>query len=122
VTKALDEKQLAQRKANLEKLPEIAYTIEPASGRLIVVKSGETGYWPYRDPKTRQFVEGREAVVVMHRLNAQAGVTWQQRESMTLGSIFGFHAPGADVDHYTGEDPFLTDPDRYVYPKPAKAV
>lgn len=34
------------------------------------------------------------------RLNAQAGVTDAQIEAMQVGSMFGWHVPGADPDQY----------------------
>lgn len=35
-------------------------------------------------------------------LNAQRGVTAAQREAMLMGSLFGWHVPGADPKHWEG--------------------
>lgn len=81
--------QLSQ---NLAKLPDLCYSVSLIDGITIVLKKGETGYYD-----TGYGVQGEDAV---NRLNERLGVTRQQRAAMELGSIAGFHAPGANPDMY----------------------
>ncbi len=69
-------------------LPEIAYvdnTLNKSSGAspVIAIKRGESGYYPIF------------TTLSADELNKQAGVTEAQREAMHLGSMVGWHAPGA---------------------------
>ncbi len=84
--------QLSQ---NLAKLPETCYSVSLIDETTIVLKRGETGYY-----ETGYGVQGEDAV---NSLNARMGVSRQQRAAMELGSMVGFHAPGANPDMY-GED------------------
>ncbi len=69
-------------------LPEIAY-IDNAwdksqgASPVIAVKRGESGYYPIF------------TTLSADQLNAQSGVSTAQREAMHLGSMVGWHAPGA---------------------------
>ena len=70
--------------------PEMAACILPADGSIVLVKRGEVGYWPapmfHDDP------------VEADRYNERHGVTPAMRESMQMGSCFGWHVPGANPD------------------------
>ena len=82
--------------ANLAKLPEVAYVKNTGAGRIcydteapvIAVKRGEYGYHPIHTTATAD------------ELNERRGVTPAMREAMLVGSMFGWHVPGADPDTY----------------------
>ncbi|AXQ68409.1 hypothetical protein HOT99_gp208 [Caulobacter phage CcrBL10] len=80
------------RQINLAALPDLCYAVSPADGTTVVLKKDETGYYP-----TGYGVQGQD---VVDSLNERMGVTKQQRAAMEFGSIAGFHAPGASIDHY----------------------
>lgn len=69
-------------------LPEIAYIDNrsdksPGATPVIAVKRGEPGYYPIPTALTAD------------DLNTAAGVTPAQREAMHVGSLLGWHVPGA---------------------------
>ena len=70
--------------AVLDDLPPICALTCLETSQVILVKKGETGYWPA--PVWLQPDEW----------NAEQGITPEQVEAMRFGSLFGFHVPGAD--------------------------
>lgn len=79
-------------------LPDICYTTLNTTGELILVKRGETGYWPTEGYATNEMFPTFDAVADL--LNEKRGVTKAQRAAMTAGSIFGFDVPAADPARY----------------------
>lgn len=78
--------------ANLEKLPEFCYAPDMLRpGKLIVIKRGDSGY--YRSPYA--------GTAEMH--NQRLGVTPEQMEAMVMGSMVGWHVPGANPDTWIGK-------------------
>ena len=84
--------------SNIAALPETAYAIEPSTGNTVIVKRGDTGFYD-----TGYGAQGVEAV---KRLNERMGVTPAQAAAMEFGSMFGFHAPGANPDAYDEDGRF----------------
>jgi hypothetical protein len=78
--------------ANLAKLPPRCYAQSVFDG-VIEIKRGVAGY-TRRVSITPGYVD---------ILNTALGVTPAQREAMKCGSMFGWHTPAADVDHYTAD-------------------
>lgn len=78
--------------ANLAKMPPMCYAVHFATGDTVVLIKGERGY---RDPGYG--VQGED---VVNGLNAEMGVSRQQRAAMEAGSVLGYHMPGADPDNY----------------------
>lgn len=78
--------------ANMAKLPDLCYSVHIESGDTVVLKKGEKGFYDTG--------YGAQGDAVVDRLNERLGVTRQQRAAMELGSLVGFHAPGADPDRY----------------------
>lgn len=81
---AIRDRELANRG-----LPEVAYidnswNKSAGAAPVIAVKRGESGYYPIF---TEQSVDD---------LNASCGVTVAQREAMHIGSMAGWHVPGAN--------------------------
>lgn len=75
-------------KAMASRLPEIcASRLEDGSEMPILIKCGETGYWP---------APGLD----VDRFNAHHGVTPAQKMAMEVGSHFGFHVHAADPSTY----------------------
>lgn len=81
----------------LNRLPDVAAATLPSTGELILIRKGETGYYPLRD-------SGR---MTAEEWNRAAGVTKAQAEAMMAGSMFGFHVPGADPDNYNEAGRFV---------------
>ncbi len=71
---------------NLAKLPEVCAAKNLETGETILIKRGESGYYPSPHIDADTF-------------NAESGVTARQREAMQVGSMFGWHVPGADADN-----------------------
>lgn len=79
-----------------ESLPEMCFSTLLATGGLICIKRGETGYysseWDTGDKE-------RNAELA-DQLNEQLGVTIWQRKAMEVGSMCGWDVPGADPAKY----------------------
>lgn len=66
----------------------MCWTVDPVTDGVVLVRRGHKGYWP---------LEGMSKEAADKR-NAVLGVTPAMRESMTYGSVFGWHIPLADPD------------------------
>jgi hypothetical protein len=76
------------RIALLDRLPVMCATRLPGTGEAIVLKRGETGYWPLPEGWT------------VERFNAPFEPTLAQIAAMEAGSIFGWNVPAADPANY----------------------
>ena len=77
-------------------LPETCFSILPSSGQLIIIKKGESGYYPSEwDTGSRE--ENRE-IASSH--NARRSITDIQEAAMLAGSMFGWNTPGANPQWY----------------------
>jgi hypothetical protein len=74
-------------------LPEYCYSTNDVTNEVILIKRGETGYHRYLDGA----IKGKSAALT---LNIELGVTIVQAESMKMGSMFGWHVPGANPNWY----------------------
>jgi hypothetical protein len=78
-----------------KRLPQFAAVKDSATGKPIIVKKGESGYWP-------------GSVMELHndedieRFNRDHKVTPGMAEAMHFGSCFGWDVPGATLE--AGED------------------
>ncbi len=79
---------------NLSKLPEYCYTVSTYSKELIQIRRGEDGYHKC-DLSTNDEAANR---ALADKFNAALGVSPEQEEAMYIGSMFGWHVPGADPD------------------------
>jgi hypothetical protein len=70
-------------------LPDLCYSRLGEDGRCIIIKRGETGYYPTDYPPGY-------SDDIIDTLNARLGVTRAQRLAMEIGSMAGWHVPGAD--------------------------
>lgn len=78
----------------LEKLPaECFTTLNSDRKQLICIHRGRSGYTPIRE-----FMTTGQAAICADRLNKKRGVTAKQVQAMEVGSMFGWHVPGADPD------------------------
>ena len=72
------------------------FSILPSSGRLIIIRCGERGYYPSEwDTGNRE--ENRE-IASSH--NVRRGITDIQEAAMLAGSMFGWNTPGANPQWY----------------------
>jgi hypothetical protein len=100
-TRTGDHARLAQRDSlgaateNMAKLPDLCYAVHIENGHTVVLKKGEVGFFD-----TGYGPQGQD---IVDRLNERLGVTKAQAAAMELGSIAGFHAPGADPDRYDAD-------------------
>lgn len=86
-----------QQEEIFARLPELCYSVLNTTNEIIIVKRGETGYYPttYEPAKDRKAAEEW-----CDLLNEQLGVTKPQRKAMEVGSMFGFDVPGINPDYY----------------------
>ncbi len=70
-------------------LPDSCALTDAVTGKTILVKFGETGYWPAPHVDVDDF-------------NRAKGVTEAQKEAMEIGSMCGFDVPGADPRNWEG--------------------
>ena len=71
-----------------EGLPEICASRLQATGQPIMIKRGESGYWPQADTFNPEL------------FNEEHGITPAQEEAMVAGSMWGWGAPAADPKLY----------------------
>lgn len=92
---------------NMAKLPEVCYAQKAGERRKVVLlKRGETGYWPLNADRDAEFPDEASASKFVHEFNARLEVTPAQREAMINGSIFGcWHTEGADPDNKINQAP-----------------
>ena len=77
-------------------LPEQCYGTLLETGKIVIYKRGETGYYKTDIPYTTK--EDARALVDEH--NARGGVSKAQEAAMAAGSMFGFDVPAADPANY----------------------
>ena len=98
-------------------LPETCLATLPGMGDLIVIRRGETGY--YRSDWETGDKEKNQEIADLH--NRKRGITPAQVQAMQVGSMCGFHVPGANPQIYfdeaqcirssaPGVGEFITDP------------
>lgn len=77
-------------------LPDLCYTVMKTTGELVVLKNGEEGCFrtSYNTPDPAKNKE------LADYLNAKLDVTPAQVQAMEVGSMFGWHLPGADPRNY----------------------
>ena len=77
-------------------LPDACFSILPSTGQLIIIKKGESGYYPSEwDTGSRE--ENRE---IASNHNVRRGITDIQEAAMLAGSMFGWNIPGANPQWY----------------------
>lgn len=76
----------ARRLANLEKLPDMCACPHPETGETIIIKRGETGYWPM------------PSLIAVDAFNASFNASPDAIAAMQAGAMFGWHVRAADPD------------------------
>jgi len=89
------ETDMTQLEKNLAALPAHCYSILNTTGELIIIKRGETGYFPTEGYTENEHCTFEQLVVI---LNNRMGVSPAQRFAMDMGSMFGWDIPGAHPD------------------------
>lgn len=77
-------------------LPEKCYSSLLETGKVVILKKGETGYYPADVSASSK----EEAQQIVDAYNGRLGVTRAQEEAMKAGSMFGFAVPAADPKNY----------------------
>lgn len=67
-------------------LPDYCYAMHPTDNRVIKIVRGESGYHPAPIPRDK-----------IDEANAALGVTGKHVQAMMIGSMFGWHVPGAQL-------------------------
>lgn len=80
-------------------LPEQCYSTLLDTGKVVILKRGETGYYKADIPYTNK----EEAQALVDEFNRKLGVTKAQAEAMSAGSMFGWACPAADPQNYNEE-------------------
>jgi hypothetical protein len=70
-------------------LPDLCYSRNGEDDQCVIIKRGVSGYYPTNYP----YGYSDE---IIDRLNANMGVNPAQRLAMEIGSMMGWHVPGAD--------------------------
>ena len=86
-------------------LPEMCYSVLPSTGELICIKRGESGYYP-SGSNVMNFESNKN---MANYLNEQLKVTSAQRTAMEIGSMHGWHVPGADPKNCEAMQPTPKD-------------
>lgn len=81
------------------KWPAYCYSVIPSSGELIVIHSGETGYYPHNG----SVFDKQRNREIANALNQRIGVTRGMEEAMRSGSMFGWDKPIADPANYEND-------------------
>ena len=77
-------------------LPELCYGTLLDTGKIVIYKRGETGYYKADIP----YASKEEARIIVDEQNAVGGVSKAQEAAMAAGSMFGFDVPAADPANY----------------------
>ena len=77
-------------------LPEQCYGVLSETGKIIIYKKGESGYY-----NTDIFTTGKaESLEIVEEHNAMSGISKAQAAAMQTGSMHGWHTPAADPANY----------------------
>ena len=90
----LNEEDETKEVEKANKLPDACYSVNNTTGEVIIIKNGETGYYP-----TTYSFKGEKAKEFVKKANKELGVTCAQQHAMEIGSMFGWDVPGADPDN-----------------------
>lgn len=82
--------------ANFEKLPEMCHSVNGVTGKVIIIKRGEHGFWD----TIHTTISPDDSQAIADARNKQMGITKIQEKAMYVGSLFGWDVPGADPDNY----------------------
>lgn len=80
-------------------LPEMCYSTLLDTGKVVILKRGETGYYKSDLP----LMSREEAKHLVDSNNQKLGVSKAQQAAMQAGSMFGFQVPAADPKNYDAE-------------------
>lgn len=91
-----------------DNLPEQCYSILPSSNDVIIIKRNEKSYYKTDIPVASK----EDARALVDEYNGKLGVTKAQEEAMKVGSMFGWHVPGADPKNYDKDGKPIKEKDR----------
>lgn len=89
---------------NQAQLPTLCYAFQEGAAvgdRIVQVRAGESGM--YATTLDQGAMTAAEVHELIDFLNGRLGVTFEQREAMIGGSMFGWHTRLADPAFYRGE-------------------
>jgi uncharacterized glyoxalase superfamily metalloenzyme YdcJ len=83
-----------------EGLPQVCASTDLTTGKTILLKRGERGFWPGGEKFEN---------LTADEINADLGVTKAQAEAMAAGSMFGWHVPAANPANYDEQGKFKAE-------------
>jgi hypothetical protein len=78
-----------------EGLPEYCFARHNTTGKLIKIRRGVSGYYPF--DHDLNVTDER-----VDELNEELGISKAQKEAMVIGSMFGWNVPGANPKMHEG--------------------
>ena len=91
------EQHRTQADANIDLLPERAFSLHPSRGILIELRRGESGFIPWTVGAAAPGEPIPTNAEIARGMNRALGVTEAEAEAMLNGSMFGWHVPAANV-------------------------
>ena len=86
-----------QQQAIFAKLPEFCYGVLNTTNEIIIIKRGETGYYPTHYIAINDSLATNQ---LCNTMNEFLDVTPKQRQAMEMDSMFGWDIPGINPDCY----------------------
>lgn len=80
-------------------LPDFCYAKNNMTGETIQIKYGESGYY--------RLADNYRSIDPMI-LNEKIGVSFEQMQAMSVGSMFGWNVAGVNPDRYKKDEVFIT--------------
>lgn len=84
---------------NILSLPAKCFGILPVDKSVIIIMAGESGYYPTSQPPAHWLAD-QSVEDFVNEINAEDGVTIQQRMALEHGSLFGWGCGAANPDNW----------------------
>lgn len=96
---------MSTSKQNINGLPESCFSVLLIDQSLIGINVGDNGYKPLNvDVQAGMRLYGVKTTdELADAMNAENGVTREQRQAMQFGSQFGWHLPSANPEFWVGK-------------------
>lgn len=105
-----DAEKCEEHKKTKPLLPESCYGVLQSTEQIIIIKRGESGYFPTDIPAANK----REAQEIVDEYNSMRGISKAQAAAMSAGSMFGWDVPAADPENYDANGTLKKDTGTYI--------